>query len=272
MEAKEVSTQVSDEELALLIEENKKRQEKENEGDGVKADYILLAKAGTKALKKSVPDLYIPDLKIGDFFIQKEKKVLGDELKVIPLAFITLYNERENETKDAKFFGVWNKTQADTFPLADGSYFNKKLPNGHILVPVNWVMVEVVGHPEIENAVIAYKSTGSRIWRKWKDDAKTRSASSATLVYTIKELEVSNPDNSWTDIGFTYTESLLDTDKALAVKCLKKSNALRKSYEEATLIGNRSIESGASTKALEDNREDLSDIEDSFDNDDGVDF
>ena len=267
----EVSTQVSDEELALLIEENKKRQEKENEGDGVKADYILLAKSGTKALKKSVPDLYIPELKIGDFFIQKEKKVLGEELKVVPLAFITLYNERENDSKDAKFFGVWNKTQADTFPLADNSYFNKQLPNGHILVPVNWVMVEVVGHPEIENAVICYKATGSRIWRKWKEDAKNRSSSSATLVYKIKEMEVSNQDNAWTDIGFSYCESLLETDKTLAVKCLKKSNALRKSYEEATLIGNRTIETNA-PKALADNREDLSDVEDSFDNDDGVDF
>ena len=271
MEQKEVSTQVSDEELALLVEENKKRQEKENEGDGVKADYIILAKSGTKALKKSVPDLYIPELKVGDFFIQKEKKVLGDELKVVPLAFITLYNERENDTKDAKFFGVWNKEQATKFDLVDGSYFNRQHPNGHILVPVNWVMVEVVGHPEIENAVIAYKATGSRIWRKWKEDAKNRSASSATLVYKIKEMEVSNQDNSWTDIGFSYCESLLETDKALAVKCLKKSNALRKSYEEATLIGNRTIE-GSAPKAIADNREDLSDVEDSFDNDDGVDF
>lgn len=264
MDDKEVSTQVSDEELALLIEENKKRQEKENEGDGVKADYILLAKTGTKALKKSVPDLYIPELKVGDFFLQKEKKVLGDEIKVVPLAFITLYNERENDTKDAKFFGVWNKEQATKFDLVEGSYFNRQHPNGHILVPVNWVMVEVVGHPEIENAVIAYKATGSRIWRKWKEDAKNRSSSSATLVYTLREMDVSNQDNSWTDIGFAYTESLLETDKALAVKCLKKSNALRKSYEEATLIGNRTIEAGA-PKAIADNREDLSDTEESFD-------
>lgn len=264
MEDKEVSTQVSDEELALLIEENKKRQEKENEGDGVKADYILLAKTGTKALKKSMPDLYIPELKVGDFFLQKEKKVLGNELKVVPLAFITLYNERENDSKDAKFFGVWNKEQATKFDLVEGSYFNRQHPNGHILVPVNWVMVEVVGHPEIENAVIVYKATGSRIWRKWKEDAKNRSSSSATLVYTLREMEVSNNDNSWTDIGFTYTESLLETDKALAVKCLKKSNALRKSYEEATLIGNHTIEANT-PKAIADNREDLSDTEESFD-------
>lgn len=269
MEKNEVA-QVSDEELAGLLEESKKRQEKENEGDGVKADYILLAKSGTKALKKSVPELYIPELKIGDFFLQKEKKVLGDKLKVVPLAFITLYNERENETKDAKFFGVWNKTQADTFPLADNSYFNKQLPNGHLLIPVNWVMVEVVDHPEIENAVIAYKATGSRIWRKWKEDAKNRSSSCATLVYTLSEMEVSNQDNSWTDIGFEYTESLLETDKVLAVKCLKKSNAIRKSYEEATLIGNRSIEGGSSAKAIEDKREDLSNVPDTFDDD--VDF
>jgi hypothetical protein len=88
-------------------------------------------------------------------YIQKDKLNLGAELKVVPLAFITLYNEKAGTDKDSQFFGTWNKEQAVTFPLADGSNFNRQLPNGHILVPVNWVMVEVLGHPELENAVIA---------------------------------------------------------------------------------------------------------------------
>lgn len=240
VEGKEVA-EVSDEEIASLMNQNAKLQEKENEGEGVKADYILLAKSGTKALKRTEKDLYIPELRIGDFFIQKDKICLGEELKVVPLAFITVYQEKENATKDAKFFGVWNKEQAVEYPLADGSYFNRQLPNGHLLIPVNWVMVEILGHREIENAVIAYKSTGSRIWKKWKEDAKTRSSSSATLVYTIREEAQKNDNFDWTDIGFEYTANLLETDKAEAVYCLKKSNAIREAYEKHTLVGNHSV-------------------------------
>lgn len=262
-EGKEIA-EVSDDELASLMAQNASLQAKENSGDSVKADYILLAKTGSKALKKSQKDLFIEGLAVGDFYIQKEKVNLGGTLKVVPLAFITLYDELEDKPQNAQFFGVWNKEQAVTYPVADGSYFNRKLPNGHILKPKNWVMVEVLGHPEIENAVIAYKSTGSRIWKKWKEDAKQRSQSSATLVYEIKEETYSNDTNEWTDIGFNYSENLLESDKAMAVKCLKKSNFIRESYEKHALIGNHDTQALAAPRAVA-QIEDASDVEDSTD-------
>lgn len=263
-EGKEITT-VSDDELAGLLALNQKLQEKENEGEGIKADYLILAKTGTKALQRSQKGLYIQGLKIGDIFLQKDKKVLGAELKVVPLAFITLYQEKENASIDAKFFGMWNKEQAVTFPVADGSYFNRQLPNGHILVPVNWVMVTVIGHHEIENAVIAFKSTGSRIWKKWKEDAKNRSSSSANLVYKIFEEAYNNDKFDWTDFGFEYVESLLETDKEEAVYCLKKSNAIREAYEKATLVGNHNVSALSAKKQTTALIEDASDTEDSFD-------
>lgn len=264
-EGKEVAQATSDEELALLLAKNTELSAKENEGDGVKADYILLAKQGTKSLMKSQKELYIEGLAIGDFFVDpKGKKInLGDTLKVVPLAFITLYQEKDGTSRDAKFFGVWNKEQATTYPLVDGNYFNRQLPNGHILVPVNWVMVEVLGHRDIENAVIAYKSTGSRIWKAWKDDVKSRSYPSATLVYTLKEEVQKNDNFEWTDIGFEYTENLLETNKEEAVFCLKKSNALRESYEKHTLIGNHDTASITSNNVPQ--IEDNSKVEDSYD-------
>lgn len=265
-EGKEI-TSVSDDELAGLLAQNQKLQEKENEGEGIKADYLILAKTGTKALQRSQKDLYIQGLQIGDIFLQKDKKVLGAELKVVPLAFITLYQEKENASNDSKFFGMWNKEQAVTFPVADGSYFNRQLPNGHILVPVNWVMLTVIGHHDIENAVIAFKSTGSRIWKKWKEDAKNRSSSSATLVYKIFEEAYNNDKFEWTDFGFEYVESLLETDKEEAVYCLKKSNAIRESYEKATLVGNHDVSALSAKKQTTAYIEDASDIEDSFDDD-----
>ena len=262
-EGKEVA-EVSDDELKALMNQNAKLQEKENEGDGVKADYILLAKDGCKALKKKETELYIEGLEEGDIYIQKDKLNLGKELRVVPLAFVTLYNEFEGTGRDAKFVGRWNKEQAVEFPLVEGNNFNRQLPNKHVLVPVNWVMVEVLGHKEIENAVIAFKSTGSRIWRKWKEDAKNRSSSSATLVYRIFEEEYENADYEWTDFGFEHDGSLLEEDKNEAVYCLKKSNAIRESYEKNTLIGNHNTQS-LTQKPVQAFIEDASDTEESYD-------
>ena len=265
VEGKEIA-EVSDEELAELIAQNSKLQENENEGDGVKADYLLLAKSGTKALKPKEKDLYIEGLKIGDIFLQKEKLILGSEIKVVPLAFITLYDEKDGTSKDARFFGRWNKEQATTFPTVEGNSFNRKLPNGHILIPVNWVMVEVLGHKEIENAVIAFKSTGSRIWRAWKKDASERSSSSATLVYKVSEQDCNNDNYEWTDFGFEFVGSLLEGEtenKNEAVFCLKKSSAIRESYEKHTLIANRKVEATPVQAYIEE----ASDVEEASDDD-----
>lgn len=254
----------SEEELAGLLAQNQKLQEKENEGEGIKADYLILAKTGTKALQRSQKDKYVQGLQIGDIFIQKDKKILGTEIKVVPLAFITLYMEKESAAQDTKFFGMWNKEQAVTFPVAEGSYFNRQLPNGHILVPVNWVCVTVIGHHEIENAVIAFKSTGSRIWKKWKEDAKSRSGSSATLVYKIFEEAYTNGKFEWTDFGFEFVGSLLESDKEEAVYCLRKSNAIREAYENATLVGNHDV-TALSSRSTVAQITDASEVADSYD-------
>lgn len=263
VEGKELA--YSEEELAGLLAQNQKLQEKENAGESVKADYLILAKTSTKALQRSREE-YIQGLQIGDIFLQKEKRILGAELRVVPLAFISLYQERESTAQNAKFFGMWNKEQAVTFPVADGSYFNRQLPNGHILVPVNWVCVTVIGHHEIENAVIAFKSTGSRIWKKFKEDAKSRSGSSATLVYKIFEGSYNNGKFEWTDFDFQYVESLLETDKEEAVYCLRKSNAIREAYENATLVGNHDV-SALTAKKPASLIEDASEVADSYDDD-----
>lgn len=266
-EGKEV-TSVNEDELAELLAQNQKLQEREVAEDGVKATYILLAKAGSKALKRSDKENYIEGLAQGDIYLHKEKKNLGASIKVVPLAFITLYNERENANQDSKFFGVWNKEQAMKYPVADGSYFNRQLPNGHILVPVNWVMVSVLGHHEIENAVVAFKSTGSRIWKKWKDDAKTRSGSCATLVYELKEAEYKNDSFEWTDFGFEFSANLLETDKNEAVYCLKLSNQIREAYEKHLLIADKVEEKASAPVAIEDKSE----VADSYDEDEDSGF
>lgn len=242
-----------DEEIAQLIAQNERAQKAEL-AEASSADYILLAKPATKALKRS-SDKYIDGLSIDDFYIQKSKTVLGKDLLVVPLMFMTVYNEMDSSDSNAKMLGIWAKEQAEQYPLVKDSFYNHKLPNGHILVPSNWVAVEllrceggeVTGHLDVEFGVVAYKSTGSRIWREWKKDVKSRAGSSATLVYHLASEEQHGSKGDWTDIGFTFAGNLLELSKIEAIHCLKKSNELHEAYDKHFIVPLKEVD----TKAIE---------------------
>lgn len=245
-------------ELEELLKQAETLQKQSQEAEGVQATYLLLAKSGSKALKKSEKDLYIQGLCQDDIYIQKTKKNLGSSVRVVPLAFIPLYNEKDGTGKDAKFYGTWSKQDALQFPACENVTFNRQLPNGHILVPVNWVCVYLPDHPEIENAVVAFKSTGIRIWRDWRKDVQENSTACATLVYTLSAGEYGNDDYDWTDFSFSLAESLLETDKLTALKTLKKSNEIQEAVMSNTFAPKhavlspevKAIESKADPKAL----------------------
>ena len=255
-------TEVTDEQLAQLVAQNSRLQEQEMADGGIQPDYILLAKTGTKALNPLEKDLYVEGLAIGDFFIQKDKVKLGSELKVIPLMFLTVYNEMESKSRDSRFLGKWTQEQALQFPLAEGSYFDRQLPNGHILTPSHWVAVEVLGHRDIKFAVIAYKSTGSRIWKSWKEDVRKRSGASATLVYRLFADQYESTKGKWLDINYAFDHNLLEKDRNEAVYCLLKSNEMREAYGKNLLIQKHNLEAITAKPAVA-QIEDASDVEES---------
>jgi hypothetical protein len=254
--------EVTDEQLAQLVAQNSRLQEQEMADGGIQPDYILLAKTGTKALNPLEKDLYVEGLAIGDFFIQKDKVKLGNELKVVPLMFLTVYNEMESKSRDSRFLGKWTQEQALQFPLAEGSYFDRQLPNGHILTPSHWVAVEVLGHRDIKFAVIAYKSTGSRIWKSWKEDVRKRSGASATLVYRLFADQYESTKGKWLDINYAFDHNLLEKDRNEAVYCLQKSNEMREAYGKNLLIQKHNLEA-ITAKPVVAQIEDASDVEES---------
>lgn len=255
-------TEVTDEQLAQLVAQNSRLQEQEMADGGIQPDYILLAKTGTKALNPLEKDLYVEGLAIGDFFIQKDKVKLGSELMVVPLMFLTVYNEMESKSRDSRFLGKWTQEQALQFPLAEGSYFDRQLPNGHILTPSHWVAVEVLGHRDIKFAVIAYKSTGSRIWKSWKEDVRKRSGASATLVYRLFADQYESTKGKWLDINYAFDHNLLEKDRNEAVYCLQKSNEMREAYGKNLLIQKHNLEA-ITAKPVVAQIEDASDVEES---------
>lgn len=251
--------EIMNKEIEELLEENKVLRQDEMSEGGVKPDYIILAKTGTKALNPVEKELYIEGLKMGDFFIQGDKKVLGNELVVVPLAFMTVYNEKESASVGARFLGKWSREEALKYPLADSSFFDRILPSGHILTPSNWVVVEVLGHKDLKFAVIAYKSLGSRIWKSWKEDVKRRGGSSATLMYKVFADTYENTKGKWLDINFAYKGNLIEDDKEMAVYCLKKSNRIAEAYNGKTLFQQHALPSPESKESMaeEDDLEDL---------------
>ena len=255
-------TEVTDEQLAQLVAQNSRLQEQEMADGGIQPDYILLAKTGTKALNPLEKDLYVEGLAIGDFVMQKDKVKLGSELMVVPLMFLTVYNEMESKSRDSRFLGKWTQEQALQFPLAEGSYFDRQLPNGHILTPSHWVAVEVLGHRDIKFADIAYKSTGSRIWKSWKEDVRKRSGASATLVYRLFADQYESTKGKWLDINYTFDHNLLEKDRNEAVYCLQKSNEMREAYGKNLLIQKHNLEA-ITAKPVVAQIEDASDVEES---------
>ena len=151
------------------------------------------------------------------------------------------------------------------FPLVEGSYFDRQLPNGHILTPSNWVVVEVIGHREIKLAVIAYKSTGSRIWKNWKEDVRKRSGASATLVYKVFADTYENTKGKWLDTNYAFAGNLLEKDRNEAVFCLQKSNELREAYSKQLLIQKHNLDALMATPRAVAQIGDASSVEESND-------
>lgn len=242
-------------ELQALLAQNKELSANEGNG-GVKADYILLAKPNCQAMKKT-SDMYIEGLKIGDFYCKVgDKRVnLGDKIEVIPLAFLSLFQEKESTERDAQYFGIWSKEQALEYPMDE--HYNRTLPNGHILMPVYWVVVEVIGHKEIERGVIVFKSTGGKIFRKWQNDSMSRADASAIQVYEVTEHTYQNDKYDWTDYGFEYKGSLLDKglENEELIRIVVKSNDIRAAYLKGAFAPKRELLGSDSSQAEEEEEE-----------------
>ena len=250
-----------DKELQALLAENEALQKQEMQGDGMQFDQIKLAKQGTRALVKANKDEYIQGLSIGDFYLYKAKKVLGAALSVVPLQFVSLYTEHEVDGTGIKQIscGIWTYEDGQKCPECVGSFYNRQLPNGHVLTPEVWVVASVVGADVDEPVSIRYKATGIKIVKKWKEDVRRRGGSSATMIYSLtEESYANNKGNTWTDISFAYTGSFVEQDKSAAIAALKLSTDLRKAYSQGMMIAPHNLPAGTPVQAtmIEDNTND----------------
>ena len=261
-----------DAEMLALLEANEVLNNAEA-SDGANVSFISLAKEGCKALDEDDPEFFIKDLKVKEYYIGKMKTRLGQNLKVVPLAFLNLFNQFSEAGNDGVFQGIWQYKEGDSFPLLMGSYYDRELPNDSgILKPVIWIPVYLPDFPDIVNPVITFKVTGTKVAKAWKKEIQGMGYLTTQCLYSLGVQKVkgtgSFSSKSWLEVLPTFVETIFEkTAKGVEITqdyaktVIEASNTVRQSYFDGTLVPSRIGTVGS--LAIEDN---------SSDDEDDVDF
>lgn len=275
-------------ELAALAKQTQEADRRSRAAGGLNVTFISLAKTGTQALLEENAELYVEGLQLKEFFVQSTKTRLGKKLRVIPLYFLSVYNEMTSlDTKTSKFVGVWRKQDAEKFDLAPGNYFDRELPNGNYLRPATWMMLYLPDHPEIENPVITFKSTGQRIVKNIQKAIKANGDISCSVeLELVAEMQKNDHGQSWYDIGWEITDRTFEVMKdgsvklyaPYAEKCLVTAKELAEADKASLIVAQRSAgaskqdSSGASSDDDDDDYDDDDDDDGDYDDSDGARF
>ena len=170
--------------------------------EGMNVTFISLASPNCEALKKG-KESFIEGLSTGEYYIHKEKKRLGGDLRVVALGFLRAFNHFQSMDNNSNYLGVVSREEGMKYPLAQ-VFFNGKpnfsireLPDGTVLRPVIWVPVFLPDFPEIENAVLTFKSTSVPVATAWKKKIEATKDPSPSFVCTLSFEWKEDGKNSW---------------------------------------------------------------------------
>ena len=264
---------IADDDFLSLIDENEKLASQDS--DGLNVSFISIAKDKCSAMDEDDEKNYIPELKLKQLYVHKDKKVLGSSLKVIPLAFFSLFAEYENVPKGAKYFGPWQYEEGMQFDLVDGSFYDRQLPNGNILKPIIWVPVLLPDYPEMNKPILTAKVTTNAIFRAWKKEIVGMDAVPPQCLYTVKAAKIKKDKNDWIDYEFTFDSFTYEKKDGKAVinsefagQALEIAKTYKTMYAEGTLIPSRVKAMLSRTKTLEGKTSRLALTDDTDDDDD----
>lgn len=253
-QTKEV-VKISSDIATRLAEKARKAASKVNELSGVQGkqfSFVLVAQKGSKAIDPDEKELYIEGLKRKQFYLMKEKKILGDTLRVVPLMFIQCYGEysldKRNPKKAPTFVGVWHKDDALEVPLAEDSYFDRPLPNGNVLRPINWVPVYLPDFPELEDIAVPFKSNSNKRASAWRKDAESRGSAVFENTYELTVEVQKSGENSWFEIVpefrskvFEFKDDAIEIYEDFAEAVIERAEQIADQYEEGKVIPRRNV-------------------------------
>jgi hypothetical protein len=241
-------------ELSSLALAGKELEDAQRAQTGSQNSFISLLH---KAKSKSDP-AYIAGAKEGSYVIASKSLLLGQALDATVLGVFKVYAEVVAPDKGTqelpKTVGFWMPENAMQVPLGPNEMFNRLLPNGHLLQPTHWVFVYLHEHPEIENALIPFKSVGNKICAKLQKLLKAESEVCTELRFMVASDEEYNKDYrqsyyypSFEISGRNYVfedgkVAKVKLDKEVLKDILVRSRKLHDDYEGMKMVAARSVE------------------------------
>jgi hypothetical protein len=246
-------------ELALLALANKEMEDEERAKTGSQNSFITLLKGNSGALDKNNPN-YIKGAKALEYAILSKKLRLGSKLKATIIGMFKIYAEATRKEKDSDMsttVGFWMPEDAAQFPIADGSIFDRELPNGNVLQPCHWVFLYLHDNPEIEDGLISFRSKGNSIYAALQKLVKAESKLVTELRFEISNQDVKNEKHKKTDyypkfeiVGRNFrltddNEIEIPKNSGMDVETLReilaRSKKVQEDYRKMKLVGRRNL-------------------------------
>jgi hypothetical protein len=227
--------------------------------------FITLVQ-GNSAVLKPDSESYVKSVKLYDYVITKSKTRLGQTLDATILGMFKLYTETERKQNDsdmAKVVQFWMPEDAVQLPLLPGSNFDRQTREGNILSVTHWVFLHLHKHPEIDDAVLTFRSIGNKVYN---DLAKLVAANSSLctelrFVVTKQAIKSKNYSEAYyypkfeiVGRNYKYAEGKvariaegLDADELEDV--LRRSGDLYKAYANMQMVSKKRIDAPAAPEA-----------------------
>jgi len=229
---------------------------------GGQNSFITLVTKMSGVLDENSPT-YMKGVKLRDYVITSKKVVVSDKRQCIDATIIGMFKlyaetkKKESENEIAPTVSFWMPEDAQQFPILPGSYFDRGLPNGNILQPVHWVFLYLHDHPEIEDALISFRSKGNSIYVQLAKEVIAASSVCTELRFEISSQGLRNEKYKKTDyyplftiVGHNYT--LTDggvtkakdsnVDKATLAEILTRSKKVYEDYKNMKLVAKKNTQ------------------------------
>jgi hypothetical protein len=253
------SASSSGDELAALALAGKELEDEQRAQTGNQNSFITLVKSNGQVLDKNNPS-FMKGVKPLDYVITNKKVNLGAKLDVTVLGMFKVYAEvkRSDAANDMpKTVGFWMPEQAMQFEIADGSIFDRALPNGNILQPVHWVFVYLHNNPDIDDAIIAFRSKGNSIYAALQKTVKAESSVVTELRFEVSNQDIYNEKYKKTDyypkfeiVGRNYRlteegkilkDKSTNIDAATLKEILIRAKQIQEDYKGLRMVAKRNV-------------------------------
>jgi hypothetical protein len=245
--------------LSSLVQAGRELESEQRASTTRQNSFLTLVKANGQVLDKNNPS-FMKGVKPLDYVITSKKIKLGASVDATVLGIFKIYAEvKYGDTKDEmpKTVKFWHPVQAEQFEVAPGTIFDRELPNGNVLQPNHWVFLYLHDFPEIDDALVAFRSKGNSVCAELQKLVKAQSEACTELRFELSHQDMYNEKYKKTDYypkfeltGRNYAVNsdgkvVINKDSGLDKDTLKeilsRAKAIQTDYKEMRMVSECSI-------------------------------